>query len=149
MANKGGLYLRLKIDYEQIAVFNCHLAAGMKSKSYMKRQENLLALATFMDSQNDLSLSFIIGDMNFRTALSCDEAEQLLAKYIQTQERNESLAQLQKLLDSDELLEYMKYSKGTVLEKFIEAPICFMPSYKWNVGSNTYNFDSGKRPPSW
>ena len=149
MANKGGLFLRLKINFEHIGIFNCHLAAGFNTKSYMKRQENLLGLANYLELQKDLTLSFILGDMNFRTSVTCSEAEKLISQYIKDDPTGENIMHLQQLLKSDELIEYMKYSKGTVLERFVEAPITFVPSYKWVIGKNVYNYDNEKKAPSW
>lgn len=149
LANKGGIFLRFKINYEQIGLFNCHLAAGTKIKSYQKRQENLVSLASYLDDQSGLTMSFILGDMNFRTTLGCDEAEHLINKYVQVGSYEETTPYLQKLLAADELTEYMKYSKGSVLGMFSEAPITFLPSYKWVIGKNAYNYDGGKRAPSW
>ena len=36
MANKGAILLGLKINFEKIAIFNCHLPSGTKSKDFKK-----------------------------------------------------------------------------------------------------------------
>lgn len=149
LANKGGIFLRFKINYEQIGIFNCHLAAGTNTKNCQKRQDNILALANFLNSQPGISLSFIIGDMNFRTNITCSEASDLIDKFMKDASHEETHSHLAKLLAVDELSEFMKMTTGTSLEQYSEAPIRFLPSYKWNVGKNDYNFSNSKRAPSW
>ena len=149
LANKGGIFLRLKINYVQIGIFNCHLAAGTNLKAYKKRQENLTALANYLEEQPGLTMSFIIGDMNFRNTLECQEAERLINKYLKSKTYEEALPYLQELIKSDELSQFVQHSKGTSLEHFKERAINFLPSYKWHFDRNAYNYDGSKRTPSW
>lgn len=149
LANKGGIYLRFKINFEHIGVFNCHLAAGVKPKHYQRRQDNLLTLAKFLDTQPNLSISLIIGDMNFRTQLPCKDASELINNYIKAGTQEETMPHLLKLLSTDELTEFIDKTKGTSLENFVEPPIAFLPSYKWGIGKSVYNFEDSKKAPSW
>ena len=42
MANKGGIYIELKINGEEIGFINCHLAAGNSQESNKKRFKALV-----------------------------------------------------------------------------------------------------------
>ena len=148
-ANKGGIFLKFKVNHEHIGIFNCHLAAGTKPKYLQRRKDNLLALADSIKAQQDLSMCFIIGDMNFRTQVNCTEAIGLVKEYIKTSSSEEHMPYLTKLLSKDELTEFLKTTKGTSLENFAEAPIGFLPSYKWGIGQLKYNFEDTNKSPSW
>lgn len=149
LANKGGIFLRFKINYEQFGIFNCHLTSGTKSKYFEKRQDNLLALATFLNSQPNLSISLIMGDTNFRTQSDCKETAEVITNALKQKTAEEMFNCFKKLLNSDELIEFMKITNGTSLEGFNEVPITFLPSYKWLIGKNNYDYKDYKRAPSW
>ena len=98
LANKGAIFIKLKIDYETIGIFNCHLAAGVRTKDFEKRKENLNVLIDYLYKHNDLSSTFIMGDMNFRTKTTCERASKLIDFYIE-QCRNQSVGQYRKCLE--------------------------------------------------
>lgn len=149
LANKGGVFINLKINYERFGFFNCHLAAGTKPKNYIKRQKNLNELVEYFDKTENLSVAFIIGDMNFRTKIEYEDALHLITGYINESNPKKYQLYIDDLLKTDELTHHFKMMKGTALDKFVEVPISFLPSYKWEADSSVYDYKGGKRTPSW
>lgn len=56
---------------------------------------------------------------------------------------------LPKLLDRDQLLASRRKNPGFRLRSFIEAPITFAPTYKYNVGTDEYDTSEKRRAPAW
>ncbi|KAJ9659456.1 hypothetical protein H2201_007347 [Coniosporium apollinis] len=56
---------------------------------------------------------------------------------------------LAKLLDRDQLLLSRKKNPGFRLRAFMEAPITFAPTYKYDVGTDNYDTSEKKRSPAW
>jgi len=56
---------------------------------------------------------------------------------------------LTKLLERDQLLVSKKRNPGFRLRSFREAPITFAPTYKYDVGTDTYDTSEKKRSPAW
>lgn len=56
---------------------------------------------------------------------------------------------LAKLLERDQLLLSRKRNPGFRLRAFQESPITFAPTYKYDVGTDTYDTSEKKRSPAW
>lgn len=56
---------------------------------------------------------------------------------------------LSKLLERDQLLASRRKNPGFRLRSFVEAPINFAPTYKYDVGSDEYDSSDKKRLPAW
>lgn len=56
---------------------------------------------------------------------------------------------LQKLLERDQLLASRRKNPGFRLRAFREGPINFAPTYKYDVGTDTYDTSEKKRSPAW
>ena len=56
---------------------------------------------------------------------------------------------LPKLLERDQLLASRRKNPGFRLRSFIEAPITFSPTYKYDVGTDEYDSSEKKRSPAW
>ncbi|XP_078238839.1 phosphatidylinositol polyphosphate 5-phosphatase type IV isoform X2 [Pogona vitticeps] len=82
---------------------------------------------------------FWFGDFNFRLNENREAVEQILGR---SQE-----ADVSKLLRHDQLTKEM--ANGSVFKGFQEAPIFFRPSYKFDVGQDTYDSTSKQRTPSY
>ena len=66
MANKGGVYVELKINGEEIGLINCHLEAGNSLEKNKKRIKGLNEFYEMIKKKYHLTGAFIFGDMNFR-----------------------------------------------------------------------------------
>ncbi|XP_070614868.1 phosphatidylinositol polyphosphate 5-phosphatase type IV isoform X2 [Erythrolamprus reginae] len=82
---------------------------------------------------------FWFGDFNFRLNENREVVEQILND---GQDLDVSV-----LLQHDQLLKEMQ--TGSVFKGFQEAPIFFRPSYKFDVGQDTYDTTSKQRTPSY
>ncbi|KAL8835679.1 MAG: hypothetical protein Q9170_003218 [Blastenia crenularia] len=56
---------------------------------------------------------------------------------------------LAKLLERDQLLVSRRKNPAFGLKAFAELPIDFSPTYKYDVGSNTYDSSEKHRAPAW
>jgi inositol polyphosphate 5-phosphatase INPP5B/F len=79
---------------------------------------------------------FWLGDLNYR--INMDDAE--IRKKIQEQSYVELLA-------NDQLL--LQQQKAMAFEEFVEAPINFAPTYKYDTGTTNYDTSEKRRAPAW
>ena len=56
---------------------------------------------------------------------------------------------LGKLLERDQLFLSRKRNPGFRLRAFIEGPITFAPTYKYDVGTDNYDTSEKRRSPAW
>lgn len=82
---------------------------------------------------------FWFGDFNFRLSEEREVVEQILSQGPDTD--------VSKLLPYDQLTKEM--DNGSIFKGFQEPPICFRPSYKFDVGQDTYDTTSKQRTPSY
>lgn len=87
----------------------------------------------------DHEICILNGDMNYR---------------IDTMGRDTVLkainaSNLPKLLERDQLLVSRRRNPGFRLRAFKECPITFNPTYKYDVGSDTYDTSEKRRAPAW
>jgi len=99
---------------------------------------------------NNLDYKFLFGDTNFRVNYNNNEVRALLENY------NHLMAQGKQKEANEVLTTVLSYdqlnqSKGAndILEKYQEGAITFLPTYKYDTFSNTYDTSSKKRVPSW
>ena len=85
---------------------------------------------------------FWFGDFNFRVKRPRGVVDKLLEKYY----NHESLI-INELMQYDQLNDIFK--KGKIFHGFTEAPINFMPTYKYDVNTSMYDTSSKQRVPSW
>lgn len=146
-ANKGGIFLGLKVNYENFGVFNCHLASGTKKTSFKKRKENLSELEDYLNYKQNLSMKFIMGDFNFRNQLDINDFHLFYSDYKSQKKTYIKNEILDKIKEGDEFQEVKQ--ETNLINGYIENPIEFLPSYKWQKNDDVYDFKEGKRIPSW
>ncbi len=79
------------------------------------------------------------GDLNYRIdAVPRDTVINMI-------KRNE----LNKLLERDQIMVSRRRVSGFRLSPFVEAPITFAPTYKYDVGTDNYDSSEKKRAPAW
>lgn len=156
--NKGAVCIRFTIADSSLCFVNVHLAAGQsKVSDRVKDLESCFSKDLFKkDSSRDEDGSrvyinggdgslltdhenlFILGDMNFRV----NQHPKLAAQHVNNN-------RLEKLLLSDQLTIQMKKNISFPLRSFAEHEIAFAPTYKFDVGTDTYDSSEKKRVPSW
>ncbi|XP_036069509.1 phosphatidylinositol 4,5-bisphosphate 5-phosphatase A isoform X2 [Oryzias melastigma] len=140
--NKGGVSARMSVFGHTVCFVNCHLPAHMEnSDQRMEDFESILQQQQFEGQAAtgvlDHDVVFWFGDLNFRI----DDLEIQVVK--SAIDNNKFSA----LLEKDQL--NMAKDSETVLEGFHEGPLKFPPTYKFDVGTNTYDTSGKKRKPAW
>ncbi|KAI0693505.1 DNase I-like protein [Cytidiella melzeri] len=151
--NKGGIIARMVIDDSSICFINCHLAAGQ----HHVRQRNA-DLAAFLEEElfpesHDLApyvnggdgtlvmdheIVFLSGDMNYRIDLRRDAVVGDIQK-----------GDYSRLIAQDQLLKEIKNNRGFRLRTFMEGPLTFPPTYKYDRRSDEYDSSEKRRVPAW
>ncbi|XP_015234244.1 PREDICTED: phosphatidylinositol 4,5-bisphosphate 5-phosphatase A-like [Cyprinodon variegatus] len=140
--NKGGVSARMMVFGHSICFLNCHLPAHMENHDErMEDFESILQQQQFEGQTAtgvlDHDLVFWFGDLNFRI-------EDLEIQAVKSAIDNNKFPML---WEKDQL--NMAKDSETVLEGFHEGPLKFPPTYKFDVGTNTYDTSGKKRKPAW
>ncbi|XP_032899584.1 phosphatidylinositol 4,5-bisphosphate 5-phosphatase A isoform X1 [Amblyraja radiata] len=140
--NKGGVSARLSLCGHMICFLNCHLPAHMENaEQRMDDFESILQLQQFngplASGVLDHDVVFWFGDLNFRI-------EQYDIRFVKNAiEKNK----LDVLWEKDQL--NIAKVIEPALNGFQEGPLSFRPTYKYDVGTNTFDTSSKKRKPAW
>lgn len=137
---------------------NCHLAAGQTQTAHRNNdiaailEAESLPVETSLTTRSDQYASggdgsmimdheicILNGDLNYRI-------DSIPRHIIISAIQQNNLA---KLLDRDQLLASRRKNPGFRLRSFIEAPITFAPTYKYDVGTDEYDSSEKKRSPAW
>ncbi|KAM9446169.1 inositol polyphosphate 5-phosphatase K isoform 2-T2 [Clarias gariepinus] len=140
--NKGGVSARMSVFGHALCFLNCHLPAHMENtEKRMDDFESILQQQQFEGQAAmgvlDHDVVFWFGDLNFRI-------EDLEMHMVKAAIDNNKLSIL---WEKDQL--NMAKDTETVLEGFQEGPLKFPPTYKFDVGTNTYDTSGKKRKPAW
>ncbi|EXJ69951.1 uncharacterized protein A1O5_07024 [Cladophialophora psammophila CBS 110553] len=156
--NKGALVTRFILDDSSICFINCHLAAGQTHTSHRNNDVATILEAEALDPERDPEVRSSIyigggdgtqildheicilnGDLNYRIdAIPRDAVINMI-------KRNE----LDKLLKQDQIMVSRRRVSGFRLAQFVELPITFAPTYKYDVGTDEYDSSEKKRAPAW
>ena len=154
LGNKGAVIFKLNIDDTSIGIINAHLEAG--SKKNLERLNNVKDIHQKAFQQEGvgrkrqekletLNYKFLMGDLNFRINLPNNEVRN---KIELIKEKTAASANLiQDLMEYDQLT-ISKFSHE-YLKNYDEAPIRFLPTYKYDKLSNEYDSSKKQRVPSW
>ncbi|KAK3359738.1 Endonuclease/exonuclease/phosphatase [Lasiosphaeria hispida] len=156
--NKGAIVVRFTIDDTSLCFINCHLAAGQSGANH--RHNDIAAIleapvfpgerdpATRIDTYVgggdgtmilDHELCLLNGDLNYRIDTMSRDTVVTAVKS----------GNLSKLLERDQLLVARRRNPAFRLRAFEELPITFAPTYKYDVGTDTYDSSEKKRSPAW
>ncbi|KAJ8347035.1 hypothetical protein SKAU_G00284360 [Synaphobranchus kaupii] len=140
--NKGGVSARMTVFGHPICFLNCHLPAHMQnSEQRMEDFETILHQQHFEGGAPmgvlDHDVVFWFGDLNFRI-------EGYDTHVVKSAIDNNTLS----LLWERDQLNMVKQS-ARILEGFMEGPLQFPPTYKFDVGTHTYDTSAKKRKPAW
>lgn len=143
LGNKGGVAIRFSFHNTSICFVNSHLAAHVSE--FERRNQDYHDICARMVFQNfvpaktikDHDQIFWLGDLNYRiTDLDASTVKELL------QENN-----IPDLLLSDQFLQQRKQRR--VFTGFKEGDITFIPTYKFDPGTNTWDTSEKARAPAW
>jgi hypothetical protein len=156
--NKGALVTRFVLDDSSICFINCHLAAGQTQTSHRNNDVASILEAEALDAEPDADLRsslyvgggdgtqildheicILNGDLNYRIdTIPRDTVVNMIR-------RNE----MAKLLERDQIMVSRRRVSGFRLSQFTELPITFLPTYKYDVGTDNYDTSEKKRAPAW
>lgn len=156
--NKGAIAVRFQIDNSSLCFVNCHLAAGQSQTNSRHGdiaailEANLFPVERDLEQRQDNFICggdggmivdhescIINGDLNYRIDTMSRDT---VVKAIQS-------SNLQKLLERDQLLAARRKNPSFRLRAFNELPIQFNPTYKYDVGTDTYDTSEKRRSPAW
>ncbi|GFY12047.1 synaptojanin-1 [Trichonephila clavipes] len=137
--NKGAVAIRLTLYNTSMCFVCAHFAAGQsqvleRNADFQEISKKLnFPMGRTLDSHDYI---FWCGDFNYRIDLPYEEVKKLL--------KTENFSTL---LAADQLLNAQQ--SGLVFKNFIEAPINFAPTYKYDVFSDDYDTSEKNRIPSY
>lgn len=158
LTTKGSLVVRFTLDDTSICLANCHLAAGQTATVHRNHDVQAIlgseclppgkkadiAFGTYVYGGDgsmvmDHEICILNGDLNYRIdTMSRDTVVQAIKG-----------KNLQKLLERDQLLLSRKKNPDFRLRDFHEAPIGFLPTYKYDIGTDNYDSSDKRRAPAW
>ncbi|KAG0175793.1 inositol polyphosphate 5-phosphatase [Apophysomyces sp. BC1021] len=137
--NKGAVAIRMDYGDTSFCFLAAHFASGHsncddRNADFHTINQGLSFIRgrTIDDHDNVIWVS----DLNYRVSLSNDEARAYA---------NEG--NIQALLGADQLQREMQ--EGRVFPKYEEGPITFLPTYKYDNGTDIYDTSEKQRVPGW
>ena len=144
MRNKGSCLIRFNINDTTIALSCNHLSYGEEKNEERKEEIKDILSSNFKKYPNlnfkNYDYFFLFGDLNIRLDLPLND--QLMIDLVKNKPRERN-GDFSKLYNYDQFLKYEKESN--IMSEMCEATIKFSPTYKYHIGSTSY--DITKRTP--
>ncbi|KAI4256975.1 MAG: hypothetical protein LQ352_001864 [Teloschistes flavicans] len=133
--NKGAVAIRLDYADTRICLVTAHLAAGFAN--YEERNRDYRTISHGLRFQRNRSIDdhdtiIWLGDFNYRIGLSDDKVRRLIRAN-----------DLGTLYQNDQMI------AGRVFPYYSEAQITFLPTYKYDNGTDEYDTSEKARIPAW
>ena len=145
LGNKGGVSVRIDFHNTSICFVNSHLAADV-SQCERRNQDydDINARTVLTDNRSsttrqikDHDMIYWLGDLNYRiNDLDTMTVRELLDK-----------KQFEILLNNDQFRMQVKQRK--IFVGYEEGPINFVPTYKYDLGTDNWDSSEKARTPSW
>ncbi|KAI0841984.1 SacI homology domain-containing protein [Hypoxylon sp. FL0890] len=137
--NKGAVAIRMDYANTQLCFVTAHLAAGFSN--YDERNKDYATIHHGLRFQrnrriDDHDTVIWLGDFNYRIGLSREKVMDLIQK-----------GDLEKLYENDQL--NLQMVAGLSFPYYSEAKIDFLPTYKFDVGTDRYDSSEKMRIPAW
>jgi len=139
IGNKGCVAIRLVLHSTSICFICAHFTAGQKEFTERNKDfKSIMEKLSFQPPSRALwhDHIFFLGDFNYRLTIPRNQVEYLA--------KNQAY---QQLLEYDQLKK--EHNEGNVFQEFLEGPIVFPPTYKYDVGSDEYDTSEKARTPSY
>jgi len=137
--NKGAVAIRMEYADTSICLVTAHLAAGFAN--YEERNQDYRTIANGLRFQRNRSIDdhkavIWFGDFNYRIGMSNERARQLI-----------DAQEFGKLYENDQLNLQMVH--GRAFPHYSESMPNFLPTYKYDPGTDTYDTSEKARIPAW
>jgi endonuclease/exonuclease/phosphatase family metal-dependent hydrolase len=137
--NKGAVAIRMDVESSSLCFVTAHLAAGFAN--YEERNRDYKTISSGLTFQKNRSIedhdSIIwLGDFNYRIGLGHEKARQLVAA-----------GDLETLYANDQL--NLQMVAGVAFPFYSESRVTFLPTYKFDVGTDNYDTSEKNRIPAW
>ncbi|TLD39059.1 hypothetical protein E2P81_ATG00046 [Venturia nashicola] len=140
--NKGAVAIRMDYANTSLCFVTAHLAAGFSN--YEERNRDYRTIAQGLRFQRNRSIDdhdsvIWFGDFNYRIGLGNEKVRAYVDR-----------GDLDTLFDNDQL--YIQRTRSNihdVFDHYDEAKITFLPTYKFDLGSDAYDTSDKGRIPAW
>ncbi|KAK5737481.1 Inositol-1,4,5-trisphosphate 5-phosphatase 1 [Elasticomyces elasticus] len=137
--NKGAVAIRMDYADTSICLVTAHLAAGFAN--YEERNQDYRTIASGLRFNRDRSIEdhdtvIWAGDFNYRIGMENERARLLVKK-----------GDVGTLYENDQLNLQMVH--GRTFPFYTEKTPTFMPTYKYNLGTDDYDSSEKARIPAW
>ncbi|KAF1815555.1 hypothetical protein P152DRAFT_410490 [Eremomyces bilateralis CBS 781.70] len=137
--NKGAVAIRMEYANTSICLVTAHLAAGFAN--YEERNRDYKTISQGLRFQrnrliDDHDTVIWMGDFNYRIGLENEKVRKLI-----------SAGDLETLYVNDQL--NIQMVAGLVFQYYSEARITFLPTYRFDIGTERYDTSEKQRIPAW
>ncbi|KAI9880671.1 MAG: inositol polyphosphate 5-phosphatase [Pleopsidium flavum] len=137
--NKGAVAIRMDFANTSMCFVTAHLAAGFAN--YEERNRDYRTINHGLRFQRNRSIEdhdtiIWLGDFNYRIGLGDERVRKLIR-----------MGDLDTLYENDQL--NLQMVAGLTFPFYSEARITFMPTYKYNNGTDDYDTSEKARIPAW
>ncbi|KAF2740426.1 hypothetical protein EJ04DRAFT_540103 [Polyplosphaeria fusca] len=137
--NKGAVAIRMEYANTSIVLVTAHLAAGFAN--YEERNRDYRTISHGLRFQRNRAIEdhdtvIWLGDFNYRIGLSNEKVQKLC-----------QVGDLETMYDNDQL--NVQMVAGLTFPFYSEARITFMPTYKYDLGTDIYDTSEKARIPAW
>lgn len=137
--NKGAVAIRMQYANTHICFVTAHLAAGFAN--YDERNKDFHTIDQGVRFQRNRKIGnhdtiIWLGDFNYRIGMSNERVRPLI-----------KTGDLSTLYENDQL--NIQMVAGLTFPHYAESKITFMPTYKFDVGTDTYDTSEKQRIPAW
>ncbi|KAF7725040.1 inositol polyphosphate 5-phosphatase [Apophysomyces ossiformis] len=137
--NKGAVAIRMDYGDTSFCFLAAHFASGHANCDDRNADFHTIVqgLSFFRGRTIDDHDNIIwVSDLNYRVSLGNEEARAYARD-----------GNIQALLEADQLQREMR--EGRVFQKYEEGPITFLPTYKYDNGTDIYDTSEKQRVPGW
>ncbi|KAJ2903152.1 uncharacterized protein MKZ38_010284 [Zalerion maritima] len=137
--NKGAVAIRMDYANTQLCFVTAHLAAGFTN--YEERNRDYITIHDGLHFQRNRRIAnhdtvIWLGDFNYRIGLGNEVARDLVKR-----------SDVETLYSNDQL--NLQMVAGNAFQHYSEARILFPPTYKFDIGTDTYDTSEKTRIPAW
>lgn len=139
--NKGAVCVKFFVGGTSVLVVGCHLASGQgkvesRNKDFRRIERELFKDVSSEPASELFDVCIYMGDLNYRINGRKQDVELLL-----------DLDIMEPLHKGDQLIKELL--KNTTFSGFQEGPLTFNPTYRYDLGSSSFDTSAKQRVPSW